>query len=353
MVVPAGRAFVRIPKTNLRLRRAAICRLVSPWAARRATCRSCGVSWLRMAGSRRRAISPLARSSAHRSNLATIGSMPSSTSARTAASTSSPVASRAMGAWAVGCPGVARADSRLLSVAVGATCPSPAAVRLWAIRWTRVSCPGRRKMAGPMSSTTRFSWLAANAARAASTSISVARFGVRPHDPLGAFDQQRAGGGRDAGGQLDLPLHMGHAGPHRLLGRERGDPGQQHLRRDARRGRQFRLRRRRYAPVMTDEVSDQNPPRCRCGSWGWRWPHRPAPPGRRPQRRWDRTASAPAALAVGPVDLDHLDAGAGQQAGQAGAVGAGALHPSLGELAVATSPVQQLLITGRSWGWPG
>jgi hypothetical protein len=38
----------------------------------------------------------------------------------------------------------------------------------------------------------------------------------------------------------------------------------------------------------------------------------------------------PAGAPVGPVDLDQVDAFASQVAGQAGAVGAGALHPDLG-----------------------
>jgi hypothetical protein len=56
--------------------------------------------------------------------------------------------------------------------------------------------------------------------------------------------------------------------------------------------------------------------------------------------------TAAAALAVGPVNLDHLDAGAGQELGQPGAVGAGALHAGTGELAVVAGPGQQLLVAG-------
>jgi hypothetical protein len=54
--------------------------------------------------------------------------------------------------------------------------------------------------------------------------------------------------------------------------------------------------------------------------------------------------------ACGPVDLDDGDASLGEEAGQAGAVGAGALHTGLGELAVAAGPGHQLLVAGPGRG---
>ena len=61
-------------------------------------------------------------------------------------------------------------------------------------------------------------------------------------------------------------------------------------------------------------------------------------------------AAQPARLAVGTVDLDHLDAVSAQVTSQSGSVGAGALDADLVDLAVATHPRQQLgvALRGRS-----
>ena len=53
-----------------------------------------------------------------------------------------------------------------------------------------------------------------------------------------------------------------------------------------------------------------------------------------------------ASLAVGPVDLDHLDTGRLQIAGQSRAIRAGALHPNPGRDPERVHPLQQLPIAG-------
>ncbi len=58
----------------------------------------------------------------------------------------------------------------------------------------------------------------------------------------------------------------------------------------------------------------------------------------------------PAGLAVGPVDLDHRDARRSQVAGQAGAVGAGALDPDQYARAEPAHPGQQGAVAGRGGG---
>ena len=60
-----------------------------------------------------------------------------------------------------------------------------------------------------------------------------------------------------------------------------------------------------------------------------------------------RFATASALGSIRPVDLDHLDVGSTQEAGQAGPIGAGALHPDLGHLAEALEPGQQRLVATR------
>ncbi len=57
-------------------------------------------------------------------------------------------------------------------------------------------------------------------------------------------------------------------------------------------------------------------------------------------------AAQPACLAVGPVDLDDLDALPAQVPGQPGAVGAGALDTDLVDLAVAAHPPEQFGVAG-------
>ena len=47
-------------------------------------------------------------------------------------------------------------------------------------------------------------------------------------------------------------------------------------------------------------------------------------------------------LTVRAIDLDHLDPGAAQEAGQAGPIGAGALHPDPIERAEPAQPAVQL-----------
>ncbi len=61
-------------------------------------------------------------------------------------------------------------------------------------------------------------------------------------------------------------------------------------------------------------------------------------------------AAAPALLAVGSVDLDDLDASPAQVAGQARAIGAGALNADLGDVAERLEPAQQRLVAGRIGG---
>ena len=64
-------------------------------------------------------------------------------------------------------------------------------------------------------------------------------------------------------------------------------------------------------------------------------------------------ASPPAGLAVGPVDLHHLDVLGGQVTGQAGTVGAGALHADPLELAEVAHPAHQPPVAGRRRRKPG
>ena len=54
--------------------------------------------------------------------------------------------------------------------------------------------------------------------------------------------------------------------------------------------------------------------------------------------------AAPPCLAVGAVDLDDLDAGGGETAGEASPVGSGSFHPYTHQRAERAHPVQQLLI---------
>jgi hypothetical protein len=58
-------------------------------------------------------------------------------------------------------------------------------------------------------------------------------------------------------------------------------------------------------------------------------------------------ALAASGLAVGSVDLDHDLTVDGQEAGQGGTVGAGALHPPGHGLSQLMGPTQQLLVAGR------
>src|SRR5208283_468178 len=57
-------------------------------------------------------------------------------------------------------------------------------------------------------------------------------------------------------------------------------------------------------------------------------------------------ARAPPLGPIGPVDLDHLDVGSAQETGQARSIGAGALHPHLGERTEALEPSEQRLVAG-------
>ena len=54
-----------------------------------------------------------------------------------------------------------------------------------------------------------------------------------------------------------------------------------------------------------------------------------------------RLALGPAHLAVGPVDLDHLDAGASEEPPEPGSIGAGALHAHLGDRPESSHPLEQ------------
>jgi len=58
-------------------------------------------------------------------------------------------------------------------------------------------------------------------------------------------------------------------------------------------------------------------------------------------------------LAVGPVDLHHLDVRGGKVTGQAGTVGAGALHADPLELAEVAHPAHQPPVAGRRRRKPG
>ena len=51
-------------------------------------------------------------------------------------------------------------------------------------------------------------------------------------------------------------------------------------------------------------------------------------------------AFGPAHLAVGPVDLDHLDAGASEEPSEPGSIGAGALHAHLGDRPESAHPLE-------------
>jgi hypothetical protein len=61
-----------------------------------------------------------------------------------------------------------------------------------------------------------------------------------------------------------------------------------------------------------------------------------------------RLALGSSGFAVGPVDLDELHTLAGQVAGQAGAVGSGALDTDFDQRAVRAQPRQQRPVTRRS-----
>lgn len=52
-------------------------------------------------------------------------------------------------------------------------------------------------------------------------------------------------------------------------------------------------------------------------------------------------------MAVRPVDLDDVDAGSPQVAGQAGPVGTGPFHPDPVDVAEGAHPVQQLTVPAR------
>ena len=58
-------------------------------------------------------------------------------------------------------------------------------------------------------------------------------------------------------------------------------------------------------------------------------------------------AAAAALLSVGSVDFDDLDADSAQVAGQARAIGTGALDADLGHVAEGLEPAQQRLVAGR------
>lgn len=63
-------------------------------------------------------------------------------------------------------------------------------------------------------------------------------------------------------------------------------------------------------------------------------------------------APLPPGRAVGTVDLDHHMPARAEMSGQAGVVGAGALHPEGAHLPIISSPGQQLLIAGGVVGNP-
>jgi hypothetical protein len=80
--------------------------------------------------------------------------------------------------------------------------------------------------------------------------------------------------------------------------------------------------------------------------------NRSRPAGQRCASRFDRVggiglAGAASGLAVGAIDLDHLDPGGAQVAGQAGAVGARALHPDAGDRSERGQPTKELVVAGR------
>ena len=55
-------------------------------------------------------------------------------------------------------------------------------------------------------------------------------------------------------------------------------------------------------------------------------------------------------LAIGPVDLDHLDAPAPEEPGEADPIGAGAIDADLAHLAEALEPGHQLLVAAGVGG---
>ena len=73
-----------------------------------------------------------------------------------------------------------------------------------------------------------------------------------------------------------------------------------------------------------------------------------SPRQRRPSRfhgiSWIRLAGAAARLAVGPVDLDHLDACGAQEPRQARAIRTSAFDPHAGDRAERAQPAQELVV---------
>ncbi len=59
-----------------------------------------------------------------------------------------------------------------------------------------------------------------------------------------------------------------------------------------------------------------------------------------------RLARVPPCLAVRAVDLDDVDSGATQEAGQASTVGAGALHADAGDRSERGQPAHELVVAG-------
>jgi hypothetical protein len=68
---------------------------------------------------------------------------------------------------------------------------------------------------------------------------------------------------------------------------------------------------------------------------------------------WVGLALAAACGPVGPVDLDHLLAGAAQVAAQPSTVGAGPLDPERDRLAELAGPAEQVLVAGQGGGHQG